>query len=155
VATAVADAEAVLSALGPGRNSAKDVMAVGMANIVAGMKQHEVRRLVVSTGAGVAAPQDRPTFMNKAISFLLKLISKDVLEDSLRGIQIVRDSGLDWTVVRGPMLVDSSRAGNYRVGFVGPDMGRTLSRANFAEFMLRQIEDDTYVQQMPVVSDLK
>jgi hypothetical protein len=84
VATAVAQAEVVLSALGPSRKGAKDVMAVELANIVAGMKQHGVRRLIVSTGAGVPAPQDRPTFMNKVISFLLKLIAKDVLEDSLR-----------------------------------------------------------------------
>ena len=155
VAAAVAKAEVVLSALGPSRNGPKDVMAVGLANIVAGMKQHGVRRLVVSTGAGVPAPQDRPTFMNKVISFLLKLISRDVLEDSLRGIQIVRESELDWTVVRGPMLIDGSQVSNYRVGFIVPEMGRTLSRVNFADFMLKQIKDDTYWQQMPVVSDDK
>ena len=155
VAAAVAQAEAVLSALGPTRNGAKDVMTVGLKNIVAGMKQYDVRRLVVSTGAGVPAPEDRPALMNKIISFLLKLISRDVLEDSLRGIQVVRDSGLDWTVVRGPMLTDGSQVSNYRVGFISPEMGRTLSRANFADFMLKQIEDASFWHKMPVLSDAK
>ena len=153
VAAAVAQADAVLSVLGPTRHGPKDVMAVGLQNIVAGMKQHGLRRLIVTTGAGVPAPQDRPTLINNIISFLLKLISPDVLADSLRGIQIVRDSGLDWTVVRAPMLVENPKVTNYHVGFLGPKMGRTLSRANFADFMLKQLEADTYLHQMPLVTN--
>jgi putative NADH-flavin reductase len=53
VAAAIAGADAVISALGPTDNKAQFVVSTGMNNILAGMHQHGVSRLVVSAGAGV------------------------------------------------------------------------------------------------------
>jgi putative NADH-flavin reductase len=153
VAQAVAGSGAVIAALSPSRaDKVKGIVSVGARNIVAAMKQHGVRRLVFSTGAGVQDPQDRPTLMHKAIGFLLKKIAGDVLADSLRGIQTVRESGLDWTITRAPMLTDAPR-GEYRVGYIGGEMKRTLARASFADFMLRQLADNGHLRQMPAASD--
>lgn len=153
VATAVAGADAVLSGLGPVKGGPDNVMAVSARNIVAGMQQHGVRRLIWSTGAGVADPQDRPTLINKLIGILLKLFSGSVLEDSLRGVEVIKQSDLDWTIVRGPMLTDGAHTGNYKATYVGPEMNRTLARANFADFMLSQVDDDAWLRKMPAVSD--
>ena len=153
VSSAIREADAVISAIGPTPGSPVDLMTKAAQNIVSGMKAHNVRRLVWSAGAGVKAPQDEPTLMHKAISFLLKLISKDVLENSLRGVEIVRSSGLDWTVARAPMLTDEGRKQGYQASFVGQGMGRTLSRENFAEFMLELVENAEWLQQMPAASD--
>jgi putative NADH-flavin reductase len=154
VAQAIAGADAVIAALSPSRSDkVKDTMSVGAQNIVAAMKKHGVRRLVFSTGAGVPAPQDQPTPFGRIMGFLLKVMARDILEDSLRGVQSVRESGLDWTIVRAPMLTNGPKTGRVRVGYVGKEMRRTLSRANFADFMLRQLADTTYLQQMPLVTD--
>ena len=155
VARAVKDADVDINAIGPTPGSPEDLMSKAAENIVSGMKQHGVKRLVWSTGAGVEAPQDEPTFMHKAISFLLKLISKDVLENSLRGAEIIRSSQLDWTIARAPMLTDQGRQQGYHASFVGTEMGRTLSRENFAAFMLDLAESDDWVHQMPAASDQK
>jgi len=152
-ALAIKDADAVISAIGPTPGSPDDLMAKAAQNIVSGMKAHNVRRLVWSTGAGVKAPQDEPTLMHKAISFLLRLISKDVLENSLRGAETIQNSNLDWTIARAPMLTNECRKQGYQASFVGPGMGRTLSRENFAEFMLDLAENAEWVQQMPAASD--
>ena len=143
----------MLSALAPPRSGPKDVMEKGARNIVSAMEKHSVSRLVFATGAGVRAPEDRPGLFGKLMGFLLKTISGDVLEESMRGVEIVKDSDLDWVIARGPMLKDGPRRGAYQVGFVGGNMGRVLTRGNFAAFMLDQVDDDTYLHKMPVASD--
>ena len=153
VALAIQDADAVINTIGPHPGSLDDLMEKAAENIVSGMVKRNVKRLICSTGAGVEAPQDEPTFMHKAISSLLKLVSRDILENSLRGAEIVRESNLDWTIARAPMLTDEGRKNGYRISFVGLTLGRTLSRENFAEFMLDLAESGEWVGQMPAASD--
>jgi len=52
------------------------------------------------------------------------------------------------------MLTDQPSDGQW-VGYVGKDMGRTLSRTTFAKFMLAQLTDKTYVRKAPVVTDAR
>ena len=154
VSRAIVGAEAVISTLGPVRGGPMDVMTRGAENIVAAMKQHGVKRLISTTGAGVSAPQDIPTIMSRFIGFLVRTLSREVYEDSLRGADTIQNSGLDWTIVRGPMLRDAPFDGDYRLGYVGDGMNRTLSRSNFADCILNQLEDETYLHKIPAVSDI-
>ena len=153
VSFVIKEADGVINAIGPTPNSPGDLMEKAAENIVSGMQKHAVERLIWSTGAGVEAPQDEPTFMHKAIGFLLKLVSKDVLENSLRGAEIIRNSDLKWTIARAPMLTDEPGNGNYYVGYVSSEMGRALSRENFADFMLDLFEGDDWIGEMPAASD--
>ncbi len=152
VGEAISGADAVLSTLGHTKSSAKDVQTVGTQNIVAAMKESGVRRLVSLTGAGVSDPRDQPKFFDKAITALLKLLQKDVLEDGENHARVIENSGLDWVIVRGPMLTEGEKTGEYRVGYVGKNSGSKISRADVANFMLQQTEDDTYLGQKPMVS---
>lgn len=149
---AVAGADAVLSVLGHSKTSNKDVLTVGMRNIVNAMKEHGVRRLINLTGAGVRDPQDQPKLVDKVFGFALKRLQPDLLRDSENHVQVIRGSDLDWIVVRGPRLTEGPRTGKYRVGYVGKDSGTQASRADIADFMLKQVTDNTYVRKLPVVS---
>jgi putative NADH-flavin reductase len=151
---AIRRAEAVLVTLGPVRGGPMDVMAKAAANIVSSMKAHNVKRVVFTTGAGVPAPEDQPNLMNKLMGFLVKTLSRQVYQDSLRGVQIIQDSGLDWTIARGPMLRDAPYNGSYQVGYVGVNMSGTLSRGNFAHFVLEQVDDLSYLHKIPAISDI-
>ena len=152
VREAVEGADAVLGTLGHTKSSAKDVQTVGTQNIVAAMKETGVRRLVSLTGAGVSDPKDEPKLFDKAITTLLKLLQKDVLEDGENHARVIEKSGLDWVIVRGPMLTEGEEKGEYRVGYVGKNSGTKISRSDVADFMLRQTHDDTYLGQKPMVS---
>ncbi len=149
---AVVGADAVLSALGHTKSSAKDVQTVGTQNVVSAMEEAGVRRLVSLTGAGVSDPEDEPKLFDKAITTLLKLLQKDVLEDGENHARVIEKSGLDWVIVRGPMLTEGEKKGEYRVGYVGKNSGTKISRSDVADFMLRQTQDDTYLGQKPMVS---
>lgn len=62
-------------------------------------------------------------------------------------------SATDWVLVRVPRLTDGPFTGKYKVGYVGPNSGIQISRADAADFMLKQITDPTYIHQRPMISD--
>lgn len=152
VERAVAGADAVLSALGHAKGSQEDVQTVATQHIVAAMNAHGVRRLISLTGAGVADPRDAPKLWNRAIQGLMKLVARSVLEDAERHADVIRQSGLDWTIVRAPRLTNGAHTGRYRVGYVGKGTGMTISRADVADFMLRLVREGTHVHEAPMVS---
>jgi hypothetical protein len=66
---------------------------------------------------------------------------------------IEQNTDIDWVIVRPAMLTNGFARGNYRHGFnVGNYMWpRRISRADVADFMLEQLNDDTYIGTAPGV----
>lgn len=153
VATAIGGTEAVLSVLGPTSNEPAYEVSKGMANILAAMEKHGVRRLIQTVGAGIGDPSDGPGLLDRMITVLLKLASHYVYEDMVRVSDIIRASDLDWTLVRVPMLTNEPPAGDVKVGYLGKGVGSRISRADIAAFMLKQADSDTYLRQAPVISN--
>ena len=153
VSVAIADADAVISTLGPVRGGPSDLMTRAAGHIIAGMEKQRVRRLVFATGAGVHAPEDEPGFGDRLVGLLLRTVARQAYLDSARAAGIITMSRLDWTIARSPRLLDGDYTGFYQVGYVGKGMTGTLMRGNFADFILRQVDDDTYVGKMPVISE--
>lgn len=121
---AVAGAEAVISVLGgkpsnplrPSRSGDPHGPAsAGARNIVAAMKKHDVGRLVCQTAWGVGESKEEPGpagsfFMN----VLMPLFLRDDYADKEAGERIVRESGLDWTIVRPMILTNGAWTNRYR-----------------------------------------
>jgi uncharacterized protein YbjT (DUF2867 family) len=61
---------------------------------------------------------------------------------------VVRDSGLDWTIVRPPRLVNGARTGAYRMAR-GQNLrrGLAISRADVADSMLRVLQQPDSIGQ--------
>jgi putative NADH-flavin reductase len=152
VAKAVAGNDVVLSALGPTRTSGMDMLQTAARNILKAMHQHGLQRVIAVTGAGVKDAHDQPQLLNRVMSGLLKLLAKRVRADSLGSANLLRESGLDWTMVRVPVLTDGPSAGEPWVGYVGKGMGSRVARCDVAAFMLQQAADATYIQKAPVVT---
>jgi putative NADH-flavin reductase len=149
---AIAGQEAVVSALGPSRPPVPGMMETAANNIVAAMRKAGVRRLVSTTGAGVRDPNDQPKLMDHVMKGLLTLLAGAVLRDSAANVAVLRASGLDWTIVRFPRLMDGPRTGKYRVGYLGKGSGMQISRADGADFVVKELTERKFVGQMPVVS---
>ncbi len=152
VEKAIAGQDAVISALGHTRPPVPGMMETAAKNIVKGMKKHGVRRLVSTTGAGVRQPEDEPKFADQLIALLLNLLAKDVVQDSAANVGVIQASDLDWTVVRFPRLNDGTRVGKYRVGYVGRNSSSQLSRADGADFVLKELTEMKWLRKLPVVS---
>lgn len=152
VEQAIAGQEAVISTLGPTRPPVLGMMETAAKNIVSAMKVHGLKRLISTTGAGVRAPQDQPQLFDKFMKALLTVMARDVLRDSEANVDVIRSSNLDWTIVRFPRLLDGEHTGTYRAGYVGKDSGSQISRADGADFILRELEQGKYIHQAPIVS---
>lgn len=152
VRATVAGADVVLSLFGHVKGSPASVQAEGTRLIVSAMHAHGVRRIVSLSGGGVPAAGDRPRAADRAIRLLMKMVAKDVLDDAVAHVEVLRGSGLDWTVVRAPRLTEAPGTGTYRVGMVGVDASTQISRDDLARFLLAQVDDATYVERLPFVS---
>jgi putative NADH-flavin reductase len=152
VEQAISGQDAVISTLGSTRPPVPGMMETAAKNIVSTMQKHGVKRLISTTGAGVRDPQDQPKLFDKVMKALLTVMAKDVLQDSEANVNLIRASDLAWTIVRFPRLVDGQHTGKYWVGYLGKDSGSKLSRADAADFILRELEKGEYVRKAPIVS---
>ena len=126
--------------------------AEGTQLIVDAMGRYDVKRIVTLSGGGLSAPLDRPGPADRVIKFLLKTLSGHVLADAEQHLRVLKVSGLEWTVVRGPRLTEKPGTGTYRVGWVGVDASTQISRDDLADFILTQAKDRTFIGQMPFIS---
>ena len=152
LASAVRGADAVISGLGARSASDTGIAWQGTKAIIQAMKATGVRRIVVVSAApiGTVPSPGRPTpprddpgdgfFMRRLFSPLIKLLLREHYADLARMEDVLRDSGLDWTVVRPPRLTDKPVTGAYRVAY-GQNLRRGLfiSRADVAQLMLRAL----------------
>ena len=67
-------------------------------------------------------------------------------------LRLIKNSSLDWTIVRPGVLTSGRRTGRYNI-LDKPSQWRNgmISRSDVAEFLVRQIEDRTYVRKAPVL----
>lgn len=154
VEEAVQGANAVMMALGHTQSSSKDVLASAARTVLAAMKKYGVRRLITLTGAGVRYPEkDTPKLFDRVMGFLLKQMAGELLADSTQHVLTIRSSDVEWTVVRVPVLTDGPHTGQIKVGYVGNGVSARVSRADVADFMLRTLENRSYIHDLPVISN--
>ncbi|MGI9535434.1 MAG: NAD(P)-dependent oxidoreductase, partial [Desulfocapsaceae bacterium] len=147
VEKAVTEQDAVLCSLGAGSKGA--VRSEGARNIVRAMEKANVRRFICLSTLGVGDSWDNLSFFWKYIMFsglLRQAYADHVLQEDY-----VKQSDLDWTIVRSGAFTNGQRTGLYRHGFPGTDKTSKLeiSRADVADFMLKQLTDDTYRHMTP------
>lgn len=152
ISAAVEGADAVLSTLGPRSNSADQVELFGdaLTRICTAMEETGVTRLVSISGAGLVLPSDHVTIGRRFVRGLMGLFAKHVLAAKEREYEVIRNTSLDWVLVRPPRIVDGPATGKYRVL---PDRvpSAKISRGDVAHFMLRCAHDDEWVGRAPIV----
>ena len=154
IETAVKGTDAVLSALGPRGGSKNKPLTQGMQNIITAMKKQGVRRLIVTSTLSAKDSNDKPDFKTKALVNLVKTTMHATYEDIVNAAETVRTSDLEWTIVRLAALNNKPKSGKVKAGYVGTgEVGMSISRADIADFMLKQINDTKYLRQAPAISN--
>jgi putative NADH-flavin reductase len=158
--SAVAGVDAVLSGLGPRSNAEAGIASHGTRAIVQAMQATGVRRIVVVSAAPISTvpspgrpkpPKHDPGdgfFMRHLFSHVARTAFRKHYADLALMEDILRDSGLDWTVVRPPRLNDKPLTGSYRSAY-GQNLrgGFLVSRADVAHLMLRVFEQPETIKQ--------
>ena len=118
--------------------------------LVTAMEEAHVKRLICVTGFGAGDSRGHGGFLcGAAFHLLLGRVyeDKDVQE------RIVRRSKLDWVIVRPVILTDGPKTNAYRA-LVNPRRWTWgfISRADVADFLVKQIDDDAFLHKTPVLT---
>jgi putative NADH-flavin reductase len=153
VSRVVDGSDAVVSALGHAKRSPDDVLARATANVIAAMRANDVDRLVVLSSPAVGDAADRPGLFYRAAGRLLRIVMPGMVRDHREQARLVEQSGLAWTLVRGPLIfTDGPHTGRYQAGPITRRSSARISRADLAGFMLATAADDEFVHMKPLVS---
>jgi putative NADH-flavin reductase len=117
--------------------------------LIAAMTSADAKRLICVTGFGAGESRARMGLM-QLIPF--ELIFGRVYDDKTLQERLIKRSALDWTIARPGVLTRGPRTGRYKI-LVAPSEWRngTISRADVAEFLVRQIEDRSCLCKAPVL----
>lgn len=152
VAHAISGQDAVIVALGSGMSRKSVIRSEGTLNIIQGMHDTGVRRLICQSTLGAHESWDNLNFFWKRIMFGALL--RPVFLDHERQEDLVRASGLDWTIVRPSSFQDGEVAGELKenFGLEARDLSLKISRKTVAEFLGQQLSDMTYLGRAVALS---
>lgn len=143
--------DAVLSTLGAASPFNYDQSVVdAVQNIVKAMESTGIGRFVYMSAINVKDSR-------KYAGLLIRILGPTLLRTETAGHEarekIIKQSGLDWTLVRSAKLSDGKHTGNYRYGedVRAKGLAAGISRADVADFLLRQVTDVSFVRKTPMV----
>jgi nucleoside-diphosphate-sugar epimerase len=125
------------------------VVSEGTRNIVRAMEKLGVRRFVCESSLGVGDSKWRLGLPHNLVA--IPLFLRNVFADKEVQERIINESLLDWVVVRPTVLTNGPRRSVYRAGSgIGHWFFPTrISRADVADFMLKQATDPAYLRKTP------
>ena len=117
--------------------------------LIAAMRAQTVKRLICVTGFGAG---DSRASISPLQRLPFQIVFGRAYDDKSLQERLIKDSGLDWMIARPGVLTGGPRTGRYRV-LAEPSQWRNgiVSRADVADFLVRQIMDGKYVRKAPVL----
>jgi len=142
-------ADAAISGVGPRARKDVTVASTATRGILGALEACGVKRFVAVSAAPVAPPAEGDSFLNTRIVFpLMGRMLRDIYADLATMEREIMASGLDWTIVRPPRLVDKALTGIYRTA-TGANVARgvTISKADVAHLMRAALIDPAMSRQ--------
>lgn len=124
----------------------------GTKNIVQAMEKRGVKIFVCESSLGIGDSRGQLGFLYSYV--LAPLLLRGIFADKESQEAIIQSSTLDWVIVRPAALTNGPRRGTYRVGArVGHWFPTaTISRADVADFMLKQLTEHAYLRKTPGIA---
>lgn len=147
VTDAVNGSQAVISTLGSWGTASKDIVSSGMRCIIPAMQQTGIERIVSLTGTDARDAGDRPNILQHLTHSLARIAAGRILHDGEEHIRLLRQSGLDWTVLRSPVMTSGGNL--YKLSLVAPKPWHTVPRRAVAKAIVDQLDGPGYSQRSP------
>lgn len=153
VADAISGHDAVVITLGSGMLRKSLIRSRGTMNVIRGMQRGGVSRLICQSTLGAHESWDNLNFFWKRIMFGILL--RPIFLDHELQENLVRASGLDWTIVRPSAFTDGPETGAFTEAFSSAqrNLALKISRADVAGFLNRQLSETRYGQQAVSISN--
>jgi putative NADH-flavin reductase len=152
VERAIHGQDVVLCTLGMPPTDRSNLRAKGTKNIIRAMEKTGVNRLVCQSSHGVGDSRDTLPFLMKYL--IVPLMLRRAFADHEIQENYIKESQLDWIIVRPVALTDGEHTGSYQHGYSSDNKTVTnkISRADTADFMLKQLADNNYLHKTPSIS---
>ena len=144
--SAVAGQDAIIDTVGTRKPFLKTTLETEIArDLIAAMRRHNVRRIVAVSSLGVG---DSIANVNILFRALIPIFFRGAIPDKEGMEAQLRQSSLDWTIVRPAGLTDGPET--HSVQIITPESRRhvrRISRADVAAFILHHLGDAALFQQ--------
>lgn len=153
VRNAVPGHDAVVSALGSdSRRGPTQLYSTATANMVRAMNETGVHRLIVLSNYGVLSEGSGHP-VTALLAWAVRLAIRDTLADHRLALEHLKRSSIEWVAIRPMALTNGAHTGIYRVVPNGlPNGGTRISRADVADFMLKQVVNSMSGGQVPALA---
>jgi putative NADH-flavin reductase len=138
---------AVISTLGVGKPLVHDPLVIDGVRVIARAAEHaSVDRLVYMSTIGVRDSRDDAGFVLRWLA--TTLIRHEVADHEIKEA-VIGECLANWTIVRPPMLTNGRLTASYRAGVDVRARSPLpmMSRADVADFMLRQLTDTAFIRR--------
>ncbi|MEJ2859266.1 MULTISPECIES: NAD(P)-dependent oxidoreductase [unclassified Saccharothrix] len=148
IAPVIAGADAVVTAVGTRDLKPTTLQTDSTRSIVTAMAAAGVRRLVVVSNSGMVVDDQDGAVSRYLVKPILRRVLRHPWADMARMEEVVRDSGLDWTITRPPNLTNGPRTDKFRTAS-GTNLrgGNNISRADLAVLIVACLEDPGTIGQ--------
>jgi putative NADH-flavin reductase len=114
------------------------------------MKRNDVKRLVVVSVLGEGDSEEQAGWFYQHL--MMPTFLRGALKDKAAMEQKVEASGLDFVIVRPPVLSDSDPTGMTKIVSSG-ETARKITRGDLAQFLVDQLTSDVYLSQEITVAN--
>jgi putative NADH-flavin reductase len=117
--------------------------------LITAMESSGVARLICVTGFGAGDSREHMAAWQR---LPFELLLGRVYADKAVQEMMIKRSSLDWVIARPGLLTNGPRTGHYKVLDKASEWRTgSISRADVADFLVRQIEDDSYLRKTPAL----
>jgi putative NADH-flavin reductase len=117
--------------------------------LIQAMKSQGIKRLICVTGFGAGDSRASISCLQR---LPFQIVFGRAYDDKSLQEKLIKESELDWTIARPGVLTSGPRTGHYQIlSEASQWRNGIISRADVAEFLIRQIGDQTYIRKAPVL----
>ena len=149
---AINGCDAVLSALGGGFDGNDKTRSLGMKNIINQMKKSGVKRIIGIGGMGVLNA-DENSLLIDGDDYPPEYIP--VGKEHQKAFELLKESGLDWTFVCPPDIINEGPTGKYitAADYAPSPNNYKINAGDLAMFMLNELEKNEYIKHRVGISN--
>ena len=156
VARTIQGCDAVIQCLGVGgKGNGKPTTLISEATriIVEEMQRQGINRLVAlsNVGAGDSLTFQPWIFRRVILPYFMKWL-KVIIDDKNRMEPVIMESGLDWTIIRCPNVVDKPSQDSYNATLDGKQLKLSITLGDMAACVVDCLEEGLFMRLAPCIS---
>lgn len=140
--------DVVISAIGKNSLKKTTLYSQGNKNLIEAMKKAGTNRAFFISASGLEVNPTHSILIKFATKLILQPLLRNMYADLWRMEKIIRESNINWTIMRPPKLLDGPVTRTYRTAIdMQVNNGLNISRADVAHFIVHNLTNEKIVNK--------